>query len=693
MKKFFGIIALALVCVLCVGCSTNNNAKVKLASQKLSTGLDKIVAQVKKMETIDVENLDISNMLGDYSNNFVDEYEDVDEQNSYSDEEVPSSPFLRRSDAISRRNPLYVHVPTKNKFVKNTNADLRFATSNGARASSKKSNVRNKKNFNFVSKDAEKKYGSLYTACNNCCDSGEEFNACKSDLLKNCSDAKNLLNELAKSGKTVSESDLKALNGYYEVLSSCLSNLQSCKSCSKNVKMLGKKKANLASNCGAMKADYLQIFNCLDSNCCSCQNANASVTDLIDFVNNLLGKNNQAEQQNNVLNAKQNQRYKAKKSNFDDETQTYENNFDRKNNFFEHKKYFDKNKNRKKFDNFEQDTEQPQNDLVNSKTDVQDDEFANYVPQNRFVKPRVVQSNNQTQQSNSTQNSNNAIERSHLTHIYPNQPNQNNQSNYANNQSNYVSNQKNQSNYTNDQTKYSNNQSNKSNYVNNNQSNYEYGKQNNTTNYVSNQNKMTNTQQNNVQQNYSTADEKQNLTNSFAQQNATSFANSNADEHNFASKHANNIAQNKAQNFDQNNHQHPQPQIKNEQKKSFSSVSNQTTNQQQSASNASSKSNVFDGTKQHNLKDDEKSFSTQSNQTQSSQMQSSQMKNDQVQNNKVQRSSFSTPEAKKYAHSHATSPRIVKTSRGMNNRRVYPYSPSQNMFFAPKSVRAFVEIA
>ena len=53
---------------LLFGCSNNNTAKVKLASQKLSSSLDQVIVQVKKLETIDEEKMAMDSILGDYVN-------------------------------------------------------------------------------------------------------------------------------------------------------------------------------------------------------------------------------------------------------------------------------------------------------------------------------------------------------------------------------------------------------------------------------------------------------------------------------------------------------------------------------------------------------------------------------------------------------------------------------------------------
>ena len=66
MKKFLGLLSIALVFILLVGCSNNNSAQVKLASHKLSNGIDKMITQVNKLEEVDEEKLKLDDILGDY---------------------------------------------------------------------------------------------------------------------------------------------------------------------------------------------------------------------------------------------------------------------------------------------------------------------------------------------------------------------------------------------------------------------------------------------------------------------------------------------------------------------------------------------------------------------------------------------------------------------------------------------------
>ena len=299
MKRFIRIMAIILVCVLLAGCG-NNNAKVKLASKKLTTELDRIITQVNKMEDIDTNQMDISSSLGKVDYEY---YDDLDNKSSAQDKNVNNSRRYNNGgfDGYARRGtPMEMDVPTGNKLVKQTcaNSNIKLSDNNVVGGHAKKT-----KNFNFVSKEAEKNYSSLYSLCNDCCSLNEELKCSKKDLVNNCENAKTLLSKLKKSGINISESDLKTLNSYTEVLSKCVSNLNKNESCKKCVKNVNNKKANLAQNCGSINSDYLQIYNTLDSNCCSCNNCNMSVEDLITFVTKLLDSSNKGVTRDNVKNA------------------------------------------------------------------------------------------------------------------------------------------------------------------------------------------------------------------------------------------------------------------------------------------------------------------------------------------------------------------------------------------------------
>lgn len=247
MKKVIRFLSIILVCVLLVGCSSNGSAQVKLATNKVSGNLDKIISQVKKLDDFDQDKMDLSGLLGDTN---------------------------------ATRSEVNLNTPSQNDMAKNTLPNTR-------------------RHFNFVSKNNESNYENLYLLCKDCCDLNQEYKASKEDLLNNCYDCKNLLTRLNNSGKTLTSDQLKTLDSYTNVLSQCLKNLKTCKTCDNAVKSVDKKKVNLASNSSSICADYHQIYNCLDSNCCNCNNANNSVLDLMDFVQNLISNGKTETTRNN----------------------------------------------------------------------------------------------------------------------------------------------------------------------------------------------------------------------------------------------------------------------------------------------------------------------------------------------------------------------------------------------------------
>ena len=343
MKKFLRIMSIILVCVLLVGCK-DSNAEVKLASQKLSSSIDKIVAEVKKMESIDTSSIDISQMLGDYVYDNA-TYDDTYNYDQYDRNNINSANrnygrYSNRSP-YRRGTPMQI-VPTQNKLVKQTNARL------GAYQSGR--STRGAKRFNFVSKDTEDSYGDLYMMCNDCCNVNEEYSSCKSSLLSNCQSAKNLLENLKNSNVKVSESDIKTLNGYCEVLSKCLENLKNTSKCSSNVKNINSKKANLASNCGAINADYLQIYNTLDSNCTSCANCNRSIEDMMTFINKILNGSSQSATRNVESDTYNSTRRLSRRYNNyngyrprSEQNRFYQNNFNRNNNQIDYQNSYQDN--------------------------------------------------------------------------------------------------------------------------------------------------------------------------------------------------------------------------------------------------------------------------------------------------------------------------------------------------------------
>ncbi len=292
MKKFIGIISIALVCILLFGCGANNTAQVKIASKKLTEGLDNIIVEANKIEEVDENKLDISNLLGDqYSSN----------GNEFSSSDTNLG---KRQDINNyrKRRALNFEVPTRNRFAKNTSAELSL--------NSGKISTKTHKNLNFIAKN-NNDYGALYTASNNCTNKNSELSESKKALVGSCNDAKNLLQTLLNGKASVSESEIKTLNSYNEVISQCLSNLKNRKSCGTVVNTVSNKKVNLASNCGSMTADYLQIYNTLDANCTYCKDTNNSVLELVNFLKVLqnttdTNKTNNTNNTNNANNANNN---------------------------------------------------------------------------------------------------------------------------------------------------------------------------------------------------------------------------------------------------------------------------------------------------------------------------------------------------------------------------------------------------
>ena len=297
MKKFIGILSILLACTFLFACSNGNQAQVKLASKKISGGLDKMISQVKKLEDVNSDKMDLTSLLGE-ERDTSDGYHCYDDGcyycengNCYKCKDCPQNGTsnTNRSDvSTGRRNVrqniypyrevLNSKVPTRNHMTQRTSVNL-FA-GNDYRAT--------RRNLNLANGNGN--YNDLRTACNNVCDLNKEYSNTKTSLINNCNKAKQLLERLKNGEAKLSDSDVKTLNSYYEVIKQCTNNISSCKSCKSTVNNIGKKKLNLASNSGSMTADYRNIYNCLDANCNACNNANNSVLDLISFANKLLGE-------------------------------------------------------------------------------------------------------------------------------------------------------------------------------------------------------------------------------------------------------------------------------------------------------------------------------------------------------------------------------------------------------------------
>ncbi len=329
MKKFIGLLSILLACTFLFACSNGNQAQVKLASKKVSSGLDKMISQVKKLEDVNSDKMDLTSLFGEdmdtsdgyhcYNNGCY--Y--CENGNCYRCKDCPqnstSSNTTRNEVSTGRRNVrrniypyrevLNSRVPTRNHMTQKVSVNL-FA-GNDYRAT--------KRNLNLANGNGN--YNDLRAACNNVCDLNKEYSNTKTSLINNCNQAKQLLERLKNGEAKLSDSDVKTLNSYYEVIKQCTNNISSCKSCKSTVNTIGKKKLNLASNSGSMTADYRNIYNCLDANCNTCNNANNSVLDLISFANKLLGEKQDSAMlgSNNVSTS----RYNSARSQFNNNRNRY----------------------------------------------------------------------------------------------------------------------------------------------------------------------------------------------------------------------------------------------------------------------------------------------------------------------------------------------------------------------------------
>ena len=173
MKKFLGFISLALICILILGCSSNNSAQVKLASQKLSSGLDKMISQVNKLEDIDNDKMELDSLLGDsYSNSYSQNYNNENDNLYQNEINTENTSLLGQRNKYHRYiNPNYersnmnVFVPTSNKMIKTTNVDLKL----------KSKQINSSNNLSFISSSQEEDYNNLYTLSNDCKNLSNEY--------------------------------------------------------------------------------------------------------------------------------------------------------------------------------------------------------------------------------------------------------------------------------------------------------------------------------------------------------------------------------------------------------------------------------------------------------------------------------------------------------------------------------------
>ena len=69
MKKLLGIISILLVSILFIGCTTNNSAaQVKLATQKINSGINNMISQINKLTEVDNSKISLEGTI--YKNHY-----------------------------------------------------------------------------------------------------------------------------------------------------------------------------------------------------------------------------------------------------------------------------------------------------------------------------------------------------------------------------------------------------------------------------------------------------------------------------------------------------------------------------------------------------------------------------------------------------------------------------------------------
>ena len=156
MKKFLGVVSILLIAILIFGCNgTNNNAQVKLASQKLTNGINNIITQINKIDEVDNNKIQLDELLNDnYYFESTNETE-TDKKDDYSTEK----------NVLTNKN-----TPTRHKLNKNSTLNL---------------NSNRNKHFNFVNTKTERNYNDLIYLSNNCCEVSNEFSTIKNELINN----------------------------------------------------------------------------------------------------------------------------------------------------------------------------------------------------------------------------------------------------------------------------------------------------------------------------------------------------------------------------------------------------------------------------------------------------------------------------------------------------------------------------
>ena len=287
MKKFFVIMSFILTFVFVMGCSSNNSAQVRMASQKLSSGIDQIITLTNKLDCIDTYKMDINSVLSNEEttlkfNNFL--FSNNTKDRNFIKDLKFRAPFYNEN--YRKREPVEFLSNNCDDFLK----DKMFFKPNSQGFEEVRCAFGDKiKPCQAVSENEN--YASLYTLSNDCKNLNIEYISAKANILKNCSEAKANLKKLKESKKNISEKELRTLTSYYEVVKDCINNVKSCKSCSTNVNNINKKKTNLATNSGVINSEFLQVYNKLDSNCCTLNNVTYCVNEINCFVKNINGEN------------------------------------------------------------------------------------------------------------------------------------------------------------------------------------------------------------------------------------------------------------------------------------------------------------------------------------------------------------------------------------------------------------------
>lgn len=555
MKKFIGILSILLACTFLFACSNGNQAQVKLASKKISGGLDKMISQVKKLEDVNSDKMDLTSLLGEERDTsdgyhcYNDGCYYCENGNCYKCKDCPQNDTsnTNRSDvSTGRRNVrqniypyrevLNSKVPTKNHMTQRANVNL-FA-GNDYRAT--------RRNLNLANGNGN--YNDLRTACNNVCDLNKEYSNTKTSLINNCNKAKQLLERLKNGEAKLSDSDVKTLNSYYEVIKQCNNNISSCKSCKSTVNTIGKKKLNLASNSGSMTADYRNVYNCLDANCNACNNANNSVLDLIAFANKLLGEKQDeamlgtstgANRYNSAKNQYTSNRNRWTTVNDYQNGQRYSSNGINSNN----NRYTNNDRYSYNTNPYTKDIKDPQRYNENRRNNIVNNGTTTLLP-TEYEKPVVDNTTNNTLQNNTSSNTipaNNTT----VTKRLPNDQTTNRvtNSNIINNSNSTTTNRTdnkstNNTNYGITYNKNGNSIINNSNYASN-----KTTTNNSQTNYTSNTNYNRNYPNNNVNRNTTYNNSNYN-SNNIARNNTTNYNSSNVNSNNATNYTNNNVARN-----------------------------------------------------------------------------------------------------------------------------------------------------